>query len=155
MSWNPLTFIVESVTGLVSKPLEQWGDRKKVKLEGKLKIEQLKLTAIVRRSEAEIEKAKAGLIIESDWDARAQEQMKFSWKDEVLMLILVAPFVGSFLPNIQDYVSVGWEYIDGAPEWYMVCFIGIYAAVFGLRWLVTPLVNKLTKVKNEIVKGIM
>lgn len=148
--WNAL---IAPITNLVSKPLEQWGDRKKVKLEAKFKIEQLKFAAVVRRAEADIEMAKAGQKIEGDWDARAQEQMKFSWKDEVLLLIIVSPFVGSFIPGIQGYVDKGWGYVAKAPEWYMVAFLGVYAAVFGLRWLVAPLVNKLTKGKsNAIVK---
>ena len=147
MSW--WNMLLEPLTNLVSKPIEQWGDRKKIKLEAKMKIKQLELAAVVRRADAQIAMAQAGQLVEADWDARAQEQMKFSWKDEVLMLIIVAPFIGSFIPKIQDYVFKGWTYIDKAPEWYMVCFIGIYAAVFGLRWLVAPMVNKLTKGKSS------
>ena len=73
---------------------------------------------------------------EGDWDMEALRQAQFSWKDEWFVLLLSAPFIGSFLPGIQDYVLAGWEYIALAPQWYQWSFLGAVTASFGLRWMV-------------------
>ncbi|WP_456322098.1 hypothetical protein, partial [Hydrogenimonas sp.] len=88
------------------------------------------------------EMAKQGMKIESDWDTNAQKQMENSWKDEYLLFLLTLPIVGSFIPQAQEYVVVGWGYIAQAPEWYIFSFLGVVAATFGLRWLIRPLLIK-------------
>jgi len=72
--------------------------------------------------------------------------MKNSWKDELLMLIFIAPFVGCFIPSAQPYVERGFKFLDqNTPTWYVVILLGIVAATFGLRWLIAPIVGKMMK----------
>ena len=101
---------------------------KKVRLENQKVVEQAEAEA---KAKSIIKKAEA----EADWDQEALRQSQFSWKDEYLVIILSLPFLGSFIPEVQDFVSVGWDYLDKAPEWYQLSFIGLVTASFGLRWL--------------------
>ena len=100
---------------------------RKVKQEKKYDLEVLKATA-------EIERAKRSLEVEASYDVEALKQMQFSWKDEYILIVHSAPFIGSFIPVVQDYVLKGWEYVSMAPPWYQYIYIGIVLSVFGLRW---------------------
>jgi len=144
--WNAL---LAPVTNLIGEPLKQWGERRKIKLESKMQVEVLHATATVEKAKAEVELVKQGKATEADWDARAQEQAKFSWKDEVLMFILFLPvvllFISAFFIDdaFQQRVIKAVNALEKFPLWYVVLLCGIVAAVFGLRWLVAPLVTKM------------
>ena len=66
---------------------------------------------------------------------------KFNHFSELVMFkhsIFSLPFIGSFIPNVQDYVSVGFDYLNKAPSWYQWAYMGMVAATFGLRgWIKT------------------
>lgn len=102
--------------------------------DGRTKIKAAKIAAEVAKWESEAKIQMMKVDGEINWDIEALRQSKYSWKDEYLMVILSAPFIGSFIPNVQDYVLKGWEYIGKAPAWYQAAFIGVVAATFGLRW---------------------
>lgn len=105
-----------------------------VKAKQKLKI--AKLNAEAKRFE--LQQAAT-----TNWDIEAMRQSQFSWKDEYLLVILTLPFIGAFIPKVQDYVAKGFGYIDAMPIWYQTAFVGIIAASFGLRWLFQGKVNKM------------
>lgn len=100
----------------------------------KVRIKEAELQVELAKYAAQAEKYKMALNAETDWDLRALDQQQFSWKDEYLTLVFSLPFLGSFVPVVQDYVANGWEYVALAPQWYQVCLLGIVAATFGLRW---------------------
>ena len=145
------TQLLAPVTDLIKEPLKGWQERKTIATKSKTRVAELNAEAAVANGQAKLELAKNGQAIQADWDSTAQEQMKFSWKDEVLMLVIMTPFVGSFIPGVQDYVKDGWVYVATAPSWWTFSFLGIIAAVFGLRWLIAPLVKKMGL--NPVGKG--
>lgn len=100
-----------------------------------LEIRKIKAEGAVKKAEAIVEKEIKIIQNEIDYDTTAMDGTKYSWKDEYLVIILSLPFIGSFIPKIQDYVSVGWEYVAKAPDWYQWCFYGAIIATFGLRWM--------------------
>jgi len=106
--------------------VQQWlANKQKV---ADAKAEAQKITVM---SEAKIrERLAAGDI---DYNIAAQRQMETSWKDEYLTIVLSLPFIGSFIPGVQDYVLRGWGYVAKAPQWYQVAFLGVIVASFGLR----------------------
>lgn len=110
--------------------------RKAEKVEAKHNLSMAKLNAEARRYE--LQQAAT-----TNWDIEAMRQSQFSWKDEYLLVILTLPFIGAFIPVVQDYVAQGFLYIDDMPIWYQTAFIGIIAASFGLRWLFQGKVNKM------------
>lgn len=131
---------------LVAAPLTEWlkgrAERARVKEEGKIRLAEARVRAEELRTERMAN-------IEADYDLEALRQQKFSLKDEFLLIVVVAPFIGSFIPGIQDYVMKGWEYVEKAPIWYTVSFTGIIAAVFGLRWWFSKNAKQLRVTKQE------
>jgi hypothetical protein len=115
--------VISGVTSLASSYM----DTRKVKTEHKAKVEQARVNAEINR----IEKSAQS---DQDYDLEALRQTRYSWKDEYVLVIITLPFIGSFIPHIQEHVLKGWEYIAKAPDWYQWCFMGAVAASLGIRW---------------------
>lgn len=113
----------------ISKAFSSWQD-------GRNQINQKKLDVKLAKLQAEETRWMAQAHTEAEWDLEALRQSQYSWKDEWLLLILTLPFIGSFIPNVQDHIQRGWLYVKTAPEWYQIAFLGVVAASFGLRWLI-------------------
>lgn len=79
----------------------------------------------------------------TNWDIEAMRQSQFSWKDEILMVILFLPFVAAFIPNVQGYVKTGFDIVAELPLWYQLSLVGVIAASFGLRWLFQGKMDKI------------
>lgn len=59
------------------------------------------------------------------------------WKDEYLVFLWSAPAIMSFIPKLQPYMIEGFRILqDETPEWYVVGWLGITGAVFGLKRLI-------------------
>ena len=113
---------------LLTSGVEGFLDIQKKRVESTLKVEEAKV-------EAEIAQYQRAQTTEADYDTAIVNQMAFSWKDEWIVLILSLPFLGSFIPGVQDHVCRGWEYLAKAPSWYYYSFIGAVASSLGLRWM--------------------
>jgi len=117
-----LSGLIAPVAGVINK----WQDGRQKKAERKDRLAEAevngRIARIARESEGDI-----------NYDIEAQRQMQYSWKDEFLMFVLSLPFIGSFIPVVQDYVVKGWEYLTLAPSWYQWAFLGVISATFGLR----------------------
>ena len=81
-----------------------------------------------------------------DYDTVAVQGMAQSWKDEFLVSVFTLILLGNFLPGVQDYVLIGWGYLEKAPEWFTYSYMGMVAASFGTRWVMQ---NKFLKVLNN------
>lgn len=128
--------LIGTIITAVSEGFTSWNDGRKEVKKAKLAVKLAKLSSEESRWHAQVK-------AESDWDLEALRQSQYSWKDEWLLFILSLPFIGSFIPVVQDFVVKGWEYVSKAPVWYQVCFIGVVAASFGLRWLVDKYQKKM------------
>jgi len=133
--WNPLSLI----TGMFSTGAEVY----KVKVENRRKIVEAKHDLKLAKIHAETGRVNKVIEATTNWDMEAMRQSQFSWKDEALMIILFAPFVGAFIPGLQKYIKSGFETIAELPLWYQLSLVGIIAASFGLRWLFQGKVDKL------------
>jgi len=118
----------DAILALITTGVGGFLDLQKKKLESKLKIDEAETNAKI----AQFERAQT---TEADYDTAIVNQMALSWKDEWIVLILSLPFLGSFIPHIQDYVCTGWIYLAKAPQWYYFSFIGAVASSLGLRWM--------------------
>ena len=116
-----LTLLTAGV-GLVTSIFSNWMDNKKIKQQGKLEITQAKIEAKKRMIDNQFQ-----------MDANAADDMRYSWKDEFLVLLLSIPVVMCFVPGLAPYVTKGFEVLKDTPEWYQYSFLGIIAATFGLR----------------------
>ena len=111
--------IIDGVVSLATGWIN--GKQERQKLDLQLSLEQM-------RFDAKKETAP------DDYDMEAMKNQEHSWKDEYLLWVFTIPFVLSFIPQTQDAVVKGWNYIAQAPWWYPSILIGITASVYGLRW---------------------
>tara|TARA_B100001093_G_scaffold316218_2_gene301701 strand:+ start:796 stop:1185 length:390 start_codon:yes stop_codon:yes gene_type:complete len=127
-----LNMVLQAVSGVAG----QYMEGRKIKAQAKAEIE----TAKVKAQISQIERQASA---EVDYDLEAMRQTQYSWKDEVALVVILAPFVGSFLPWTQDYVAQGWIHLNAhAPEWYSYMFMASIAASMGIRWAVSQFGGK-------------
>lgn len=117
-------------------------------LQGRREIKKAKIGATVARFEAEAEFAKQRIDRRENYDLEALKQMRYSWKDEWFVFVFTLPVIAAFLPGFQDYVLIGFTYLEKTPVWYRMIVIGMVAATFGLRWLFGGKVERMFKGKN-------
>ena len=119
------------VIGLVSTVFKGWMGARKVKAEGKIKIAQAIVDAKIRRIDSQ-----------QEMDVAAANDMKHSWKDEFLTILMSIPVIMCFIPPLADHALKGFEILEQTPEWYRLAFLGIVAASFGLRLWLSKLTGK-------------
>ena len=113
------------IFGALGAVAKGWMETRKVKAEGKVKIAKAKVDAKIRSIEAT-----------QQMDVEAASDMKYSWKDEYLTILMSIPVIMCFVPGLEAYALRGFEILGQTPEWYRWAFLGIIAATFGLRiWL--------------------
>tara|TARA_R110002073_G_scaffold29354_1_gene92595 strand:- start:2281 stop:2655 length:375 start_codon:yes stop_codon:yes gene_type:complete len=91
------------------------------------------------KTNAEITRIEKQAQTEGNYDIEAQRQRQHTILDEILAIVILMPFIAGFLPYpaIQASIRQGWSMLKEAPPFYQVLFVGIYAATFGLRWLIS------------------
>jgi hypothetical protein len=108
-------------------------------------------TLIGIRAEAEVTAAKAlsatkmaesGQSQDYDLDKIAMQQMEKSWKDELILIIFLAPMVMAFIPGMDGYALAGFVVIAKMPEWYQYTLIGMIVVIYGMRGMVKALANQ-------------
>lgn len=145
MSWLSKLNPINLVGDIIKEPLLEWQKRKTIKQEADSKVVVLEAEAKVEKAKASIELAKQGQQIEGDYDKRAQDNMRTSWKDEYLTILVFAPAIMAFIPKTQELAEKGFKILEDLPLWYRISILGIIAAVFGLRWLIAPLVKTIKR----------
>ena len=128
-------------------------------MEGKNAEAQAKTAAnlIKIQSEADIATAKAisatklaedGQAQDYDLDKIAMEQMSKSWKDELVLVIFLAPMVMAFIPDLAPFSLRGFEIIEKMPEWYRYVIIGMVIVIYGLRGMAKQLISSKFSIKQ-------
>jgi len=145
MSWLSKLNPINLVGDIIKEPLLEWQKRKTIKQEADSKVVVLEAEAKIEKAKASIELAKQGRQIEVDYDKRAQDNMRTSWKDEYLTILIFTPAIMVFIPKTQELAEKGFKILEDLPLWYRISILGIIAAVFGLRWLIAPLVKTIKR----------
>ena len=119
--------ILGAIIGPVVKTIgslgTSWLKTRRVKAEGKIAIASAKVQGKIKREEAI-----------ADMDMSAMNDMRFSWKDELLTIWTVSVVTACFIPGLQEYVKDGFVFLQTeTPDWFGWCFTGMYVAIFGLR----------------------
>ena len=123
--------MIKAIIGAVSGVAQGVVEARAAKGAAKAKLAQAKLDAEIRMIEKKADS-------ETDYDLEALRQTQYSYKDEVALVVILAPFVGSFLPWTQEYVAQGWVHLnEHAPDWYTYAFLGAIGASMGIRWAVS------------------
>ena len=107
---------IPAVVSALGQLFTSWLDAKKAKHQAEIKFQE-KLSEI-----------------EATWDLVALRQAQFSWKDELITLVVFVPLIIAWFPEWREHV-MGWvAFVEALPLWYQVLIFGITAASFGLRW---------------------
>jgi magnesium-transporting ATPase (P-type) len=110
-------------------------------LDNKQKIAQAKTEAEIATINARAARQSKSEDQNYDLDRLAMENMEKSWKDEVILLVFLAPMIMSFIPSLSDYALAGFGVIAQMPEWYRYIIIGMVVVIYGLRGLLEKVVS--------------
>ena len=87
------------------------------------------------------------------WETFYMKQQKGSWKDEIILAVLLFPYIGSFIPWLQDYVAEGWQVIGTAPTWWNSATLVVCLAIYGVRHVnIRKIVSKGLEVAVQATK---
>lgn len=107
-------------------------------LEGRRRVNEARVEA-----EVEIERARATADI--NWDNVHAQNSASSWKDEAWTIILAAPFIAVFFPDLQPYVAQGFVHLEDVPDYYKAFVALAIGAAFGYRQIVEPFMDRMRR----------
>ena len=61
------------------------------------------------------------------------DQMKGSWKDELILIVLLAPAVLVFVPGMTEHVERGFVALQQLPDYYKHLLYLACSASFGIK----------------------
>ena len=117
-----LNFLVGPVANMVTDAVKGFVETKKAKAD-------LKLTEIKAQKSLK-EQQIAGKI---SWEATAVDQMKGSWKDELILICLLVPAVAVFIPGWTPHITAGFEALHSLPDYYKHLLYIACSASFGIK----------------------
>ena len=117
-----LNLLLWPVANIVSSSVQGFIDTKKAKQE--LKLTEIKATTKLKEDQI------AGKVA---WEASAVDQMKGSIKDEIALVVLLAPAVLSFIPGMTEYVKQGFIALQETPTYYQHLLYIAISASFGIK----------------------
>lgn len=137
--------MIPVITSLLSLG-EKWIDGKNKKAEAKVEAELVEIQAAADISKAKAlavtKMAEAGQTQNYDLDRIAMENMSKSWKDELILIIFLAPVIMSFIPGFEQHALAGFAVISQMPEWYRYIIIGMVVVIYGLRGLLEKILER-------------
>lgn len=123
MNWLKSLFGLGEIAG------EYLKERQRLKNELKLKKLQGQIDIVAAKAQAAIEQQRHI----SSWEQTYVNMQASSWKDEVVLAVVLSPYIGAFIPGVQDYVLVGFQYLDSMPYWAVGLTVTICLAIYGIR----------------------
>ena len=115
-------FLLKPLLGVAGDAIKGFVNTKKAKAVQKI----TEIKAITKLREQQI----AG---EVSWEASAVEQMKGSWKDELILIVLLAPAVLVFVPGMVDHMERGFVALQSLPNYYKHLLYIACSASFGIK----------------------
>jgi hypothetical protein len=116
--------------GLLVKPLlGVAGDAVKGFVQTKKAKAELKLTEVQAATKLKQDQI-AGRVA---WEASAVDQMKGSWKDELILIVLLAPACLVFVPGMTEHVEKGFIALQQLPDYYKHLLYIACSASFGIK----------------------
>ena len=117
-----LQLLLKPLLGVAGQAVSGFIETKKAKTENKL----VEIKAKTKLKEQQI----AG---EVSWEASAVDQMKGSYKDELILICLLTPAVLVFVPGMTDNIHAGFIALQSLPDWYKhLLYLGCSVS-FGVR----------------------
>ena len=117
-----LSLLIKPLLGVVADGVKGFVETKKAKQE--LKVTEIKATKALKEQQI------AGKI---SWEASAVDQMKGSWKDELILICLLVPAVAVFIPGWTPHIKAGFEALHSLPDYYKHLLYIACSASFGIK----------------------
>ena len=114
--------LAKPLLGVAADAVKGFVTTKKLKAEQKL----TKIKADTKLMEEQI----AGKV---QWEASAVDQMKGSWKDELILICLLGPAVAVFFPGMTDHIEAGFVALQSLPDYYKHLLYIACSASFGIK----------------------
>ena len=130
MVWQ---LLAKTLIGVVGDSVKNFAKHKAAKQELK-----------VKEVEAEIKHKSDMAAGKIKWENQAQKNLENSYKDEIVLGILLLPCLFAFYPPAVEHIKTGFAVLESLPEWYMwLLFAGLSSAI-GYRG-----VDKLMKFRGK------
>ena len=117
-----LQLLLKPLLGVAGQVVSGFVETKKAKA-------QLKLTEVQAATKLKQDQI-AGKVA---WEASAVDQMKGSWKDELILICLLAPAVAVFFPGMTDHIEKGFLALHSLPDYYKHLLYIACSASFGIK----------------------
>ena len=117
-----LQLLIKPLLGVAGQAVSGFMETKRAKAENKLT--EIKAQTKLRQQQI------AG---EVSWEASAVDQMKGSWKDELILICLLGPAVLVFFPGMTEHVERGFVALQQLPDYYKHLLYIACSASFGLK----------------------
>ena len=117
-----LQLLIKPLLGVAGQAVSGFIETKKAKATGKL----TEIKAVTALKEQQI----AGKV---SWEASAVDQMKGSWKDELILICLLLPAVLVFVPGMTEHVERGFVALQQLPDYYKHLLYIACSASFGIK----------------------
>ena len=119
MVWQ---LLAKPLLGVVADGVKGFVETKKAKQE--LKLTTIKATQKLKEDQI------AGKVA---WEQSAVDQMKGSWKDELILICLLVPAVAVFIPGWTPHIKAGFEALHSLPDYYKHLLYIACSASFGIK----------------------
>ena len=117
-----LQLLIKPLLGVAGQAVSGFLETKKAKATAKL----TEIKAVTALKEQQI----AGKV---SWEASAVDQMKGSWKDELILICLLLPAVLVFVPGMTEHVERGFVALQQLPDYYKHLLYIACSASFGIK----------------------
>ena len=117
-----LSLLIKPLLGVVADGVKSFAETKKAKQE--LAVTEIKAAKAIKEQQI------AGKI---SWEASAVDQMKGSWKDELILICLLVPAVAVFIPGWTPHIKAGFEALHSLPDYYKHLLYIACSASFGIK----------------------
>ena len=117
-----LNLLIKPLLGVAGQAVSGFIETKKAKAENKL----VEIKAATALKEQQI----AGKV---SWEASAVDQMKGSWKDELILICLLAPATLVFFPGMTQHIHNGFIALQSLPDYYKHLLYIACSASFGIK----------------------
>ena len=114
--------LLKPLLGVAGDAIKGFVQTKKAKAEAKV----TEIKAVTKLREQQI----AGKV---SWEASAVDQMKGSWKDELILICLLAPAVLVFVPGMTEHIERGFVALQQLPDYYKHLLYIACSASFGIK----------------------
>ena len=117
-----LQLLLKPLLGVAGQAVSGFMETKKAKAKAKL----TEIKAVTALKEQQI----AGKV---SWEASAVDQMKGSWKDELILICLLLPAFLVFVPGMTPHIEAGFHALHSLPEYYKHLLYLACSVSFGVK----------------------